>query len=77
MSSSHYIINGFRGQFGRNCEPWHETEPYNFAYGKSKYISTEDTPRTMNRRLAQVMKPRNLTKREKDENIPRNIVFLT
>jgi hypothetical protein len=28
-------------------------------------------------RLEQVMKPRNLTKRERDENIPRNIEFLT
>ncbi|KAJ4025334.1 hypothetical protein NW752_002802 [Fusarium irregulare] len=77
MSSSHYIINEFRGHFGRNCEPWHETEPYNFAFGKSKYISTDDIPRIVKKRLEQVMKPRNLTKREKDEKIPRNIVFLT
>jgi len=77
MSSSHYIFNEFRGHFGRKCEPWHETEPDNFAYRKSKYISTEDIPKILNKRLVQAMEPRNLTQREKDEKIPRNIVFLT
>lgn len=63
--------------FGGNCGPYHETEPYNFAYGKSKYISTEDIPKILNTRLEQVMRPWNRTQRERDENIPRNIVFLT
>ncbi|KAJ4136166.1 hypothetical protein NW768_003774 [Fusarium equiseti] len=77
MKSSHYIINEFRGHFDGKCGNYHETEPYNFAFGKSKYIPTEDIPKILIKRLEQVMKPRNLTKRERDENIPRNIVFLT
>jgi hypothetical protein len=80
MSASHYIINEFRGHCGRNCtnnNSWvHETEPYNFAFSKSQYINTADITRILTTRFENALKPRNLTKHERDNKIPRNIVFL-
>lgn len=78
MNASHYIINEFRGHFGRNCNlKWsHETEPYNFAYGTSQYLASEDIATILTRRFENVLKTRNLTKHERTNKIPGNMVFL-
>ncbi|OTB02952.1 hypothetical protein M426DRAFT_24182 [Hypoxylon sp. CI-4A] len=56
--SQHYIVKEYSTHTPKSCTSgWHDTEPYNFAFGKSKMIAERDLRQTLERTLQVARKP--------------------
>ncbi|KAF4963288.1 hypothetical protein FSARC_8690 [Fusarium sarcochroum] len=77
IECKHYIMNEFRGHSDCNCcYPWHTTGRYNFAFGKSGYINTNDVAMYLTAALQEV-RMINRTKNERDNGTLRKVCFIT
>ncbi|KAM0561825.1 hypothetical protein ACHAPJ_002996 [Fusarium lateritium] len=77
MGTNHYIVNEFRGHSSSNCNySWHTPGPYNFAFGRSRYIDSKDIVMYLTNALEE-LRMRNRTEDEKGKGTLHKLCFIT
>lgn len=71
IRSQHHIIEEYKGDLSL-----HLTNPYHFAYGRSKILPANELARCLHRQI-RALSTRRLTKTDRSQGVERSLIFLT